>query len=840
MSLASASTNASQFATKSTVSTAESAAKACEHCGLPCENGSFAIGAKIFCCRGCQTVFELLTGNGLIDYYQLGKSAGMAFRRPEGNDDFSYLDHPEVSERLVQFSSDRLTRITFRLPAIHCIACVWLLENLPRLNPAIGQTQVNFGRKELAIAFDPSRLKLSEVAALLASLGYAPDLNFADLDGRSPSPVGRRLWLRVGLAGFAFGNIMLFSLPGYFGLDRFSDAAFSPMFGWYALLLAVPVLLFSAADYWRSAWTGARQGRLTVEVPIALGLAALFERSLLDIYRGAGVGFLDTLTGLTFFLLIGRVFQQKTYERLSFERDFRSFFPLAVTRKRGTVAEPLNGQTEEKIGLAQLAVGDHLIIRNGELIPADSRLLSGPALIDYSFVTGESEPVSREGGSHLYAGGRQMGGAIEIVTVKRVNQGYLTALWNQAAFSKGKEAGFDSLTNRFSQGFTLGILTIAVIAGAAWWIAGNPARALNSFASVLIVACPCALALAAPFALGTALRMLGRRRIFLKAPSVIENLARVDTVVFDKTGTLTVAGREAVKFVGSPLDPAEACELFSLTRHSTHPYAVRICESLARDRFPEEVRGFLETSGKGIEARIHGKEIWLGSGDWLAGRGVKLGKASCSTLGSEVHVAVNGSYRGRFVLVGAVRPQAERMLRELSQCCRLVLLSGDNARENEQFAELLGPDATLRFNQSPLDKLEFIHGLERNGRQVLMVGDGLNDAGALKQSTVGLAVVEDIGAFSPASDGIIAADRVAALAGILRFSRQSVNIVKAGLCLSAVYNLAGVTLAVRGTLSPIFCAIFMPLSSITVVMVSTGLAAWFARRTLSRDPEVAS
>lgn len=880
MSLASASTNASQFATTSSVREKQVDAKACAHCGLPCESGAHRLEEKFFCCAGCRAVFELLTENGLTDFYELGKSAGMDFKRPSGDGDYAYLDEPQVAERLIQFSSDRLTRLTLRLPAIHCIACVWLLENLPRLNPAIGQAQVNFARREVALAFDPSRIKLSEVAVLLASLGYAPELTLSDLDGAAVSPVGRRLWLQVGLAGFAFGNIMLFSLPGYFGLDSFSAVSFSRMFGWYGLLLAVPVLLFSASDYWRSAWAGLRQRRLTVDVPITLGMIALFGRSLLDVYRGAGVGFLDSLTGLTFFLLIGRIFQQKTFQRLSFERDFRSFFPLAVTRKRQPGNGLAGGPAEEKIGLAQLEMGDRLVVRNGELIPADGRLLTGPALIDYSFVTGESEPVARVAGDLLYAGGRQIGGAIEVVTVKPVNQSYLTSLWNQEAFRKEKVPEFESLTNRFSHGFTVAVVLIAIGAAVAWWISGDPVRALNAFASVLIVACPCALALAAPFSLGTALRMLGRRRIFLKSPFVVENLARIDTVVFDKTGTLTVAGREAVKFAGKPLDAAEVRDLFSLTRHSTHPYAVRICESLAGDCYPEEVRSFLETPGKGIEARINGYEYWMGSAQWLASRGARVGQASCLSLrsdesgglssdfireknssrvvyqktpavaedrqdacpalGSEVHVAIDGEYRGKFVLSGAVRPLTESMIRELAEERQVALLSGDNDRESERFSRMLGPGASLLFNQTPLKKLEYIHGLERNGRKVLMVGDGLNDAGALKQSDVGLAVVEDIGAFSPASDGIIAADRVSSIAKVLRYARQLVNIVKAGLVLSAIYNLVGLSLAVRGTLSPIFCAILMPLSSITVVACSTGLAAWFARRTLPQDREVAS
>lgn len=837
---------------------AKAAAVACHHCGLDCRDEVLRHDDKNFCCRGCLTVFELLVENGLTDFYQLGRSAGMAFQRPDTNEQFGYLDDPALRSRLVQFDSDKLTRINLRVPAIHCVACIWLLENLPRLNPAINEARVNFPRKEVALSFDPRRLKLSEAVGLLTSLGYQPELRFDDLDRVTANPVSRRLWLQLGIAAFAFGNIMLFSLPTYFGLDSFSGPAFARIFGWFSFALALPVFFISAADYWRSAWTGLRQRQLTIEVPIALGLIAIMVRSLYEIGTGVGEGYFDSLTGLLFFLLIGRVFQQKTYNRLSFDRDYKSFFPLAVTRKEGrhscrpgedpgiAGATGMSPFREERVSLAQLVVGDRLIIRNGELIPADAKLNSGPALIDYSFVTGESDPQAVESGAHLFAGGRQMGGAIEVEMTRPVNQSYLTALWNQPAFQKDSSSSLDTIINRFSRRFTVNVVGIAV-AAAIWWIAaGDTDRAAKAFVSVLIVACPCALALATPFTLGTALRMLGRRRVFLKTGTVIESMARVETIVFDKTGTLTATGSGAVRFNGRPLSETEERWLYSLTRHSTHPYAVRIGEAIARDHYPETVRTFLETPGKGMEARVDGHEIWMGAASWLAARGAEqpgrsmAEAASSSTVqplndatqvtGSEVHVAIDGRYRGKFVLGGALRPAAGRMIQKLGAGHELALLSGDNATERERFSQLLGQKSALHFNQSPLNKLEFIHGLQRGGRKVMMVGDGLNDAGALKQSDVGLAVVEEVGAFSPASDGIIAADTVPQLDRLLSYARAIVRVVKGGLGISAAYNLVGLGLAVQGLLSPVFCAVFMPLSSITVVVFSSGMATWLGRR----------
>jgi Cu+-exporting ATPase len=875
----------------------------CFHCGTRCRKTHFTRDDKFFCCQGCLTVFELLTENGLTEFYQLSEAAGVRVNGAARQDQFKFLDEPAVRERLVDFADARLTRVTFHIPAIHCIACVWLLENLFCLKPGLGQSQVNFPRKEVAIAFDTVGVKLSEVVALLASLGYEPELKLSALDAKPRRRGARRLWIQLGLAGFAFGNIMLFSISAYLGLDAFAGPGFREMVGAISLLLALPVVTYSALDYWRAAWTSLRQRLMNIDVPIAAGVAAIFVQSVYEVLSGRGYGYLDSLCGLIFFLLCGKWFQQKTYDRLAFDRDYKSFFPLSVTR-RIPLTQPLatlspsDGERdgvrgiaanvqkiEEQVSLAQLAVGDRLVIRNGELIPADAKLINGPALIDYSFVTGESEPAEKKPEDYLYAGGRQMGSAIEVEMVKAVSQSYLTSLWNQDAFVKGKREALNTLTNRYSQRFTRLVLAVAVGA-AVYWAFVNPALSLKALTSVLIVACPCALALAAPFALGTSQRVLARRNIFLKNPYVIETLARVDAVVFDKTGTLTAAGvgevtwhgvspaltltlslgerdnrppshgkrctdevleitckerngRELFPFPGGEVEDErdgklsldEERWLYSMTRHSTHPLPVRIGEAIAREHFPEPVRSFLETPGFGMEGSVDGHEIWMGSGAWLEPRGVAAGKMPAAP-GSVVHVAIDGKYRGCFVLASAMRPETVRLVAGLNRKVQVALLSGDNERECRRFETLLGGKALLRFNQSPLDKLNFIKQQQQAGRTVMMVGDGLNDAGALKQSDTGVAVVENVSAFSPASDVIVAAGMVTRLADALRYAKQSVRVVEAAFLISAIYNLAGVAIAASGKLSPVVCAILMPLSSVSVVAFACGAATWFGRRTL--------
>lgn len=797
----------------------------CYHCGEPCPDSPPAEDGKAFCCQGCRFVHDLLSQNGLEHFYELGLSPGIRARPSANRARWACLDDPAVQPRLLDFTDGEVSRITLHLPAIHCVACVWLLENLFRLHPAIGHSRVNFARRELSIRFAAQQIALSELAALLSSIGYEPELTLGELERRRPTAVGRRQWLQIGIAGFAFGNIMLFSLPAYLGMDAFSEPMFRRLFGYLSLLLALPSLVFSAADFWKSAWISLRRRALSLDVPIALGLAALYLQSAFEILGRHGQGYLDSLAGLIFFLLCGRAFQQKTYERLAFDRDYRSFFPLSVQR--------LAANGESSVALSELRVGDRIRVRNGELIPADARLLRGPALIDYSFVTGESEPVPRAEGEYLYAGGRQTGAAIEVETVKPVSQSYLTSLWNHESFRKPRQDTLDTITNRYSRHFTVVVVGIALGAALGWWVLGEGARGIKAFTAVLIVACPCALALAAPFTFGTAQRLLGRIGVFFRNASVMERLAQLRVIVFDKTGTLTVLDQSQATFRGTPLSSEEETWVCSLSRHSAHPHSVRLCEALRSQHSPLPAEVVVETPGAGIAGRVGNHRILLGSRRWLASSGVRFGDDSdgAEGIGSLIGVSIDGVFRGEFVLENALRSETAGLLNRLAESYELALLSGDNERERGRFREFFEQNARMQFNQSPVDKLSFIRRLRDAGQSVMMVGDGLNDAGALKHSDVGVAVVEKAGAFSPASDVILEAGHLRYLPEILTLAQRARRVVWVSLGISAVYNVIGVSVAAAGVLSPLFSAILMPLSSVSVVSFACAATSRAFRRT---------
>ncbi|MDX9758858.1 MAG: heavy metal translocating P-type ATPase metal-binding domain-containing protein [Bacteroidota bacterium] len=790
---------------------------ACYHCGDACDDRDIAIGDKYFCCNGCKTVYELLAEKDLCDYYVLddarrGKTpldSGFSHR-------YDYLDDPTVIAQLLDFSDGDRRMATFRIPSMHCSSCIWLIERLGALNAGVIAARVNFPRKEAAITWNATQVSLREIVILLASIGYEPYISLQDVAEKRTLASNRSLYYRIGVAGFAFGNIMLLSFPEYLAHEGTMDPVFVTVFRTLNVLLSLPVFFYSASQFYASAWAGIRQKYLNIDVPISLGILALFGRSMYEILSGTGAGYLDSFTGLIFFMLIGRIFQKKSYDALSFDRDFRSYFPLSVALR--------DNDGEHNVPLTRLSVGDRIVIRNQELVPADAVLLRGEANIDYSFVTGEADLIPKKSGDRIHAGGRQVGQAIELEVIKEIEQSYLTRLWNNDVFTKESHGRLHTMVDRISRHFTAVVLLIA-FGAAAYWAFADPSLTYTVFTAVLIVACPCALALSSPFALGSAQRIFGNNDFYTKNTDTVETLARIDTIVFDKTGTLTRTRGGNVQWHGAPLDETQRSWLKSLLRQSTHTLSRQVFAALAGE-ITHAVEDYREVPGRGIEGRIDGRTITIGSAAWTR----RTEAPALEDGRSAVYVAIDGAPIGHFSVPNLYRDGLEELARSLRSTYDIMILSGDSDREADRLRTVFGDDVPMHFNQSPEDKLDFIQRLRDEGRQVLMVGDGLNDAGALKAATVGISVSEDINTFSPACDGILAADRFAVFPRLLAFSKRSVSIVKASFVISFAYNIIGLSFAVAGLLSPLVSAILMPVSSVSVVAFTTVTTRLMARR----------
>lgn len=782
----------------------------CFHCAQACEEILW-LDDKPFCCYGCRTVYEILSANQLCQYYSLDTNPGVQLKEVS-EETYQYLDEADIRKKLLEFDSPTFARATLHVPAIHCVSCIWLLENLHKIDQGILHTEVHFAQKKVTLSFNPEKINLGAIARLLASLGYVPRINL-DADEAITPKTDRSLVIKVAIAGFCFGNVMLFSFPEYLGIDQ-SDETLMRIFSWLNLGLSVPVLVYSAWDYFTSAARSFRQKQINIDVPIAVGLIALFFRSGYDIISATGPGYLDSFTGLVFFLLIGRWFQSKTYESLAFNRDFKAYFPLAINR--------LDQGEWKPVVIYKLSPGDVIRVRNMEIIPADSVLLGGQAFIDYSFVTGESRPETIGKGELVYAGGRLIGTPVELEVRKKTSQSHLTSLWNHEAFRKVEENKFQKVIDRAARKFTWVVLAIALLTGI-YWYQTNPAEMWLVITSVLMVACPCALALAAPFTFGSVLRVFGKNHLYLKNTDVVERLAGIDAVVFDKTGTLTHGKNPKVTFSGV-LAPSESRAIRALTSYSTHPLSRLITKSIPSGAV-SHVSAFREIPGKGLEGTVDGRTYRIGSATFAGAPQEPDG------AGTHVFVSADGAAKGWYTIHSSVRENLSAMIRRLGGKCA-GLLSGDRDGDREEMLKIFGPSVQLLFNQSPQDKLAYVQNLQRKGYRVLMAGDGLNDAGALKQSDVGIAVTDDSGVFTPASDGILYGDRIRSLDKFLSVARASFNVVKAGFAISFFYNAIALSFAVSGHLTPLVAAILMPISSISVVSFSTLAVNFIAKRKL--------
>lgn len=775
----------------------------CYHCGNVCDNKSIAIEEKNFCCNGCKTVFEIFSDNDLTCYYDLDQNPGAIPEEIQGKYDF--LDNQKIVKKLIEFDDNNKQVVSLYIPHIHCSSCIWVLENLHKLQKNVIASQVNFPKKTIRVTYDSLETSLKELVVLLSSIGYEPYISLEDYEV-GKKKVDRTLLYQLAIAGFAFGNVMFLSFPEYFEVNEFWLEQYKYIFRWLMFAFSLPVVFYSAKGYFVSAYKGLKSKILNIDIPIALGVSVLFIRSSVEIIFDLGTGFFDSLTGLVFFLLIGKFFQQKTYSFLSFERDFKSYFPIAVTKINAD-------KSEENIQIYDVVKGDRLLIRNQELIPVDGVLISGNANIDYSFVTGESVAVEKVSGDEIFAGGKQLNGIIEMEVLKTVSQSYLTQLWSNDVFNEVNTSKFKTLTDTISKRFTIYVLLIAVIS-TLFWLFTDASKALNVFTAVLIIACPCAIALAAPFTLGNLLRILGKKKFYLKNASVIEKMATIDTVIFDKTGTLTSTKNSNIAYVGKELKNEEKILIQNTVRVSNHPLSRMLYESFKNTK-QIDLEVYKEFIGKGIKATFEENIIKIGSQSFVEYNSKE------PLFETAIHISINNVYYGKYVFKNAYRKYMKRLFLELKKNFNLSVLSGDNEGEKEYLLKKLPENVNYLFNQKPEDKLAYIEKLQKEGKKVLMIGDGLNDAGALAQSDVGISLSENINVFSPACDAILDATKFKNIATYLELSKKAIKIIKYSFILSLCYNVVGLYFAVTGQLQPVIAAILMPLSSITIVVFTT-------------------
>lgn len=780
----------------------------CYHCGDPVKSVLYQADSHNFCCLGCQSVYLILNKNNLQSYYKYNQHPGKT--QKEKSNHLEYLDEEDIADKLIDYKDDKITKITFYVPAIHCSSCIWLLENLYKINPGVLTSRVDFTKKIANITFKHQEVSLKEVVKLLIMIGYEPIITLQDVVKEQNKVDNSALVRKIAVAGFCFGNVMMLSFPEYLGISKYEND-YAAFFGYANLTIAFPAMLYSGRDYFISAWKSLKQKQLNLDVPLALGIFVLFIRSAIEILTVTGPGFSDTLCGLIFFLLIGKWIQERTFHHLSFERDYRSYFPVAVTKIT---------ETEEKpIQISELEVGDRILIRNNEIIPADAILLKGDASIDFSFVTGESIPTKKVLGEVVYAGGRQLGQAIQLEIVKSVSQSYLTNLWNNESFEE-TDHQFKTFANTISKYFTIVLIGIAVAAAGFWFFQQDTGKAWAAFTAILIIACPCALALSSPFTLSAALSIFDKHQFFIKNTTVIEKMAKINEFVFDKTGTLSAPNKSEIDFSGT-LNQHEREQVASLCKNSTHPLSLEIIKYLEVDA-KCFVHDFHERIGFGLEGTIENHSIKIGNAK-------QVGIPASTNAETRVYVKINDDIAGFFSFEQKWRKNLFSTIKDLEEKYSVHLISGDRDKDKKALS-LIFEENKMHFNQLPQDKLDFIKNLQDSGKTVCMVGDGLNDAGALKQANVGIAVSDDINTFSPGCDVILGGESFDKMNKFFKFSHDAVRVIHRSFVISLLYNVIGISFAIQGTMSPLFAAILMPVSTVTIISFTNISTNYFGKR----------
>ncbi len=774
----------------------------CYHCGDICITDDIKIDDKYFCCSGCKTVFEILNQSGLDNYYHLEMEADKRKRSIDAANKYEFLDDDDIEEKILDFKIGNKSQLIVDLPDIHCSACLYLLENIYKINSAILESKVNFIRKEATILFDNDALTLRKLAEILHSIGYPPKFNLSSVEGKKEN-TNRTLYFKLAAAGFAFGNVMLFAFPDYLSggtLDEETKGFLS-----YISLILSPIVLYAGFDYFRSAWAGLRVKHINIDVPISIGIIVLFLRSAFEIFTDTGAGYIDSLTGLIFFLLIGKVFQKKTYDRLSFENDYSDYFPLSVTKKGK------NGDKDKVIALTKLKAGDRIVLKNGDIIPNNSILFSDKCFIDYSYVSGESKMLEAVKSDKLYAGGKIVGTMVEIDVLSDFDKDHLNKIW--LGDDKGnKNNNLSQLSNNVAKYFTFIVLTIA-ITSFIYWYNVDSSISWDTLTAVLIITCPCALAMTIPFTYGTSFRLLSKYGLFIKEPNIIETISRTKKIVFDKTGTLTDTNDSEIVYNGKEI-PLECLSLIkSGVENSNHPLSKMLFKHLNIEKL--ELNYFEELPGLGIIINNERYNIRIGNKNWLEYK--ELEKINESTVAIEI----DGELYGYYIFKQKYRNGIFEMMNELLIKHKLYIISGDNDSEKEYLHEKISDGMDMNFNMLPNEKYEFINSIKDNKSTTLMIGDGLNDAGALKNADVGVSVSNDSSSFTPGSDAIILGSKLEYLNYFLNFIKSTRYIVIIAFIFSFLYNIIGLSYAVTGNLSPIVAAILMPLSSITIIIYTT-------------------
>ncbi|MCW5764804.1 MAG: heavy metal translocating P-type ATPase [Phycisphaeraceae bacterium] len=803
---------------------AEEAAESvlCAHCRLLVPAGLVEPGAtEQFCCHGCRAAYAVIHACGLEGYYRLMERMGdrATARDAEPSGDYAEFDDPAFAALYCRPATGNLRAVELVLEGMHCAACVWLLERLERVVPGVVSARVSLARRTVEVVYDPGAVRLSRIGGALATLGYRPHAARENAARAAQRLDERKQLVRLAVAGACAGNVMLMAFALYGGLFGGNlTPALEAGFRWLSLGTGLVCMAWPGRDLFRGAWNSVRYRTASIDAPIALAVLAGGVMGTVNTVLNRGEIYFDSLTMLIFLLLVGRYLGGRQ------QRAAADSVELLFSLTSGAASRVEADGAVRRVPLEVVRSGDVVEVLPGQSVPVDGVVVSGSSAVDQSLLTGESRPVRTATGDSVLAACVNLESPLRVratATGRDTRAGRLMALVETAA---QRRPGVVRFADSIARPFTLVVLAVAAVTAAAWWTVAGPARAVDNAVSLLIVTCPCALGVAAPLAVGVAIGRAARRGMLVKGGDVFERLARPGTILLDKTGTLTQGRMSVVRTFGD----AWVLELASaLERNATHPIARAIARDVPGSADPE-AQGRQSDRG-GIRGRVAGREVAVGNEAFIRslngsepGAGVERFLAGCRAEGlSAVLVAVDGQPCAAVALGDAVRPEAAACVAALrSRGWEVGMLTGDEPAVAARVGAALGIEpSAIRAGVMPEEKARIVRGLGARGR-VVMVGDGVNDAAALAEATVGIAVHGGAEASLSAADVYLAREGLKPVVELLEAGPRVLGTVRRIFVVSTSYNVLAGALAVAGVIHPIVAAILMPISSLSVISVA--------------------
>ncbi len=790
---------------------------ACSHCSLPVPQTLLVPDSELqFCCSGCEMVFQMLNECDLQRYYEMAQRERET-PDPRTNTPPAYAEFDDdVFHRLyTKPSGPGLLEMELYIEGVHCAACVWLLEKLPSLVPGVVEARLDFRRSLLRIAWNPAEVKLSSIAGFVDRLGYPPHPYRDQKREAAQRAEDRKMLIRIGVAGACAGNTMLIAFALYGGMFSGMDGAYRNFFRWTSLIITLPAVLWAGNLFFKGAWAAIRTRTLHMDLPIALGIGAGFAWGTHNTIMSVGEVYFDSVTTLIFLLLVGRWLQHRQ-QRIAAQAT-ELLYSLSPSKAR----RMQDGDVRE-VPVEALQEGDCIEVRAGDTIPVDGTIRSGQSQLDLSILTGESRPVSVSKGMPVHAGSTNLSNRLLVDVESTGSETRLGQLMRQVEEASQRRAPIVLQADRIAGWFVAAVLTLAVATFVLWWVR-DPAQAIEHAVALLIVTCPCALAMATPLAISAGLGKAAQEGILIKGGDVLEALSQPGQLWLDKTGTLTCGQLKLVHWEG---DEEIKPLVRAIEERSSHLIARAFVDAFEHlsSAGDAEVEQKL---GQGIVGSIQEKTLHIGSpaflrdtlGELPASMEASIHRLTQDAL-TPVVIAIDREVKALAGLGDPIRNDTQATLDHFKKMgWRVGILSGDHHDVVQAVARQLGlTPQDCHGGLSPEDKLRFVE--ETPCDTVVMVGDGVNDAAALSAATIGIGVHGGAEASLAIADIYLTRPGLGPLRSLLDGGNRIMGVIRRGLSFSLIYNLVGATLAITGLLTPLWAAVLMPLSSITVITSS--------------------